>query len=40
MCKFFWAGETIKEFLNQGKQSTQNININGSIPVKIEKESK
>lgn len=26
---FFWAGDTIKEFLNGGKQSTHNINIKG-----------
>lgn len=33
---FFWAGDTVKEFINQGKQSTQNININGTIPVKLQ----
>ena len=33
--EFFWAGDTIKEFLNQGKQTTQNIKIEGSIPVII-----
>jgi hypothetical protein len=35
---FFWAGETIKSFLNEGKQETQNINIKGAIPVKISQE--
>jgi hypothetical protein len=34
--QFFWAGETIKSFLNEGKQTTQNINFNGAIPLKIE----
>ena len=33
--QFFWAGDTIKEFLNQGKQTVQNIKIEGSIPVRI-----
>jgi len=36
--QFFWAGETIKSFLNEGKQTTQNINFNGMIPLKIEKD--
>ena len=35
--QFFWAGETIKSFLNEGKQTTQNLNINGAIPVSITK---
>lgn len=34
--QFFWAGATIKSFLNEGKQTTQNINFNGAIPLKIE----
>jgi hypothetical protein len=33
---FIWAGDTIKEFLNGGKQTTNNLNINGTIPVRIE----
>ena len=32
--QFFWAGDTIKEFLNQGKQTVQNIKIEGGIPVR------
>ena len=32
--EFFWAGDTIKEFLNQGKQTVQNIKIEGGIPVR------
>lgn len=32
---FFWSGDTIKIFLEGGPQSTQNININGALPVKI-----
>jgi len=34
---FFWSGGTIKEYLNGGKQNTQNLNINGAIPVTIAK---
>jgi len=33
--QFVTAGDTIKSFLEGGQQSTQNININGAIPVKI-----
>jgi hypothetical protein len=33
---FIFAGQTIKEFLNGGKQQTNNINLNGAIPIKIE----
>jgi hypothetical protein len=25
--QFFWSGETIKSFLNQGEQKTYNLNI-------------
>ncbi len=32
---FFWSGETIKSMLTGGIQSTQNLNINGSIPVNV-----
>ena len=32
--QFFWAGDTIKEFLNRGKQTVQNIKIEGGIPVR------
>ena len=32
---FFWSGETIKKFLEGGPQTTQNINIKGSIPVSL-----
>jgi hypothetical protein len=35
--QFYFAGDTIKSFLNPGRQSTQNYNINGAIPIKIEK---
>jgi hypothetical protein len=35
--QFFWAGETIKSLLNEGKQTTQNLNINGAMPVRLEK---
>lgn len=33
---FLWSGGTIKEFLQGGKQNTQNINFGGAIPVKIQ----
>jgi len=26
---FFWSGQTIKDYLNGGKQGTYNLNING-----------
>ena len=32
---FFWAGESIRSFLNEGRQTTQNIKIEGSVPVTI-----
>ena len=33
--QFFWAGDTIKNFLNEGKQETQHIEIKGSVPVTV-----
>lgn len=33
--EFFWGGETIKSFLNGGEQTTQNIRIDGALPVVI-----
>jgi hypothetical protein len=33
--QFFWAGDTIKSFINQGEQKVQNIKIEGAIPVEI-----
>ncbi|RTL04623.1 hypothetical protein EKK58_09950 [Candidatus Dependentiae bacterium] len=32
---FYWAGSTIRNYLTEGQQNTQNINIKGVIPVKI-----
>ena len=34
---FFFAGDTIKTMLNGGQQDTHNYNINGAIPVWIQK---
>ena len=33
---FFWAGKTIREYLNGGQQETKNYNINGAIPIKLQ----
>jgi len=29
--EFFWAGDTIKDYLNKGKQETINLNVDGVV---------
>ena len=33
--EFFWCQTTIRSFVEGGEQKTQNININGYLPLKV-----